>query len=625
MQAINLTLLGRGNQALAPASGTDLVRLVDLQGAIAGCVPTGQLYTSASITDFNAAVLGLLAANGVSLSGTGSVALLVNGGLKYTGGLLGIDAGMVSLVGHTHVAAAITDLTPAVLGILAANGVSLSGTGSVVLLTNGGLKYTGGALGLDSGTVSLVGHTHTSAAITDWNTALATWAAANNVGGSGTLTLSANGSLQYVNGGLGVNSGIVSFVGHQHRAVDVLDLPAAVTGLVLGNLAGSLTVTPSGTGPVAFNVVTAPSGGLLVTGAGLGVDLGTAHTQAAYGDHTHAQLHNPLTLGAMNSISGTLSGQQLQMEVRPVPGGGVLVTPSGVQVDWAVVQRAGAATSSLTLATANTPTVQLGYVGGVLSGTIPLDANPPGGTGGQIVAGVNGLRVVLGTSSTVAAAGNHIHTAATEAADGFLSASDKVRLDTLWATPVPSGIQTLNTFTVTLGLSTSGQLSGTVQYQASPIYGRGALSADANGLYVVLGTASNVAAAGNHLHDTRYLQLSGGSLSGTLTLAGNPTTSLMAATKGYVDTAVTLATGLPLSGGTLTGGLTLAGDPTAPLMAATKEYVDGLLSGTLSVMSGIASAATTANNPPSQADFNALVGKVNSLLSVLWRLGLPTH
>jgi len=596
MQAITLSILQRGNQALAPASGTDLVRLVDLQAAVAGCVPVGQTYTASQITDFNAAVLAQLVANGVSLSGTGTVMLLVNGGLKYTGGLLGIDSGVVSLVGHTHTAAQISNFNAAVLGVLAANGVVLSGTGSVPLLANGGLKYTGTALGVDSGTVSLVGHTHTSAAITDWNAALASWALANGVavGGSGIVSLLPGGGLMYGNNGnngLMVNSGIVSFIGHQHRAVDVVDLPSAVTGLMLSNLQASTTVAPSGTGPFSFRVITAPGGGLLVTAAGLGVDSGVVSLVG----HTHAQLHNPLTLGSMNTIAATLANQQLQMEVRVVPGGGVLATPSGVQVDWSVVGRNGnyGNNGNYALGTANTATVQLSLNSGTLTATVPLDPNPPGGTGGLIVAGVNGLRVALGTASNVAAAGNHTHAAASETTDGFLSASDKTRLDTLWASPPPSGIQTVNTATLVLGLNGSGQLSGTVQYQTNPIFGRGAINADANGLYVVLGTANNVSAAGNHLHDGRYLQLTGGVMTGPLTLASDPTVALMAATKQYVDNAVAGGAG-------------------------------GSLSGTLSVHSGIPNAATTGNNPPSQADFNALVGTVNSILSLLRALGLPS-
>jgi hypothetical protein len=68
------------------------------------------------------------------------------------------------------------------------------------------------------------------------------------------------------------------------------------------------------------------------------------------------------------------------------------------------------------------------------------------------------------------------------------------------------------------------------------------------------------------------LALSGGTMTGALTLSGAPSAALHAATKSYVDTADALR--LPLSGGTLTGALTLSGDPTVALHAATKQYVD---------------------------------------------------
>jgi len=68
------------------------------------------------------------------------------------------------------------------------------------------------------------------------------------------------------------------------------------------------------------------------------------------------------------------------------------------------------------------------------------------------------------------------------------------------------------------------------------------------------------------------LPKAGGTLSGPLTLASDPTASSHAATKNYVDTQA--ATLFPKAGGTLSGSLTLAADPTAALQAATKEYVD---------------------------------------------------
>ena len=52
---------------------------------------------------------------------------------------------------------------------------------------------------------------------------------------------------------------------------------------------------------------------------------------------------------------------------------------------------------------------------------------------------------------------------------------------------------------------------------------------------VQLGTGATNAAAGNHDHDSTYLKLAGGTMTGTLTLAADPTASMQAATKQYVD------------------------------------------------------------------------------------------
>ena len=142
--------------------------------------------------------------------------------------------------------------------------------------------------------------------------------------------------------------------------------------------------------------------------------------------------------------------------------------------------------------------------------------------------------------------------------------------------------------------------------------------------------ASGAYARADHQHpqDTSKLSLTGGTLTGPLVLAADPTNALQAATKAYVDTKVastpsgasltvsdtppalsqgamwfdSLSTQLyigyndgtssqwviatnsdlggayiPISGGTLTGPLTLASDPTAPLHAAPKRYVDNAI------------------------------------------------
>ena len=72
------------------------------------------------------------------------------------------------------------------------------------------------------------------------------------------------------------------------------------------------------------------------------------------------------------------------------------------------------------------------------------------------------------------------------------------------------------------------------------------------------------------------LNLSGGTLTGALTLSGDPTVALHAATKQYSDAQDALK--VAKAGDTMTGALTLSGNPTVALHAAPKQYVDSAVS-----------------------------------------------
>ena len=72
--------------------------------------------------------------------------------------------------------------------------------------------------------------------------------------------------------------------------------------------------------------------------------------------------------------------------------------------------------------------------------------------------------------------------------------------------------------------------------------------------------------------DARYLQLSGGTMTGDLKVQESPASDASAVSKSY--TQGLFASALPKSGGTMTGDLILNGAPTADNQAATKAYVD---------------------------------------------------
>jgi hypothetical protein len=95
------------------------------------------------------------------------------------------------------------------------------------------------------------------------------------------------------------------------------------------------------------------------------------------------------------------------------------------------------------------------------------------------------------------------------------------------------------------------------------------------------------------------LPLVGGTLTGPLTLSADPSASLQAASKRYVDTQV--GTALPKTGGTLSGALVLASDPATSLQAATKQYVDGQISTAVPKTGGALTGALTLPADPSSA------------------------
>jgi hypothetical protein len=143
-------------------------------------------------------------------------------------------------------------------------------------------------------------------------------------------------------------------------------------------------------------------------------------------------------------------------------------------------------------------------------------------------------------------------------------------------------------------------------------------------LYGRPAAVAQVCGGGGGTVNGSYLPLTGGTLTGALTLSADPTAALQAATKNYVDTATNLL--LPKAGGTLTGPLVLNGDPTTALQAATKNYVDtatnlllpkagGALTGPLTLAADPAAALQAATKQYVDTATNLLLPKAGGTLT----------
>jgi hypothetical protein len=130
-----------------------------------------------------------------------------------------------------------------------------------------------------------------------------------------------------------------------------------------------------------------------------------------------------------------------------------------------------------------------------------------------------------------------------------------------------------------------GTMTGFLTLNAEPLTNLHA----ATKLYVDRGLTDLNVSLRSYVDATTSVKMnrSGDVMTGFLTLHSDPTSNLHAATKQYVDSADTSLTAslrtyidsrdntrVPLSGGTMTGHLTLNSNPTANLHAATKQYVD---------------------------------------------------
>ena len=118
----------------------------------------------------------------------------------------------------------------------------------------------------------------------------------------------------------------------------------------------------------------------------------------------------------------------------------------------------------------------------------------------------------------------------------------------------------------------------------------------------------------------KFLPLSGGTLTGPLTLAANATLALQAVTLQQLNSAVGVGPFLPLTGGTVTGTLTLTGTPTG--LAVTANATVG---GTLTVTSSLSAASQLMSGQPwASAPTGASLGPM-TLIGISAGLGVATN
>lgn len=166
-----------------------------------------------------------------------------------------------------------------------------------------------------------------------------------------------------------------------------------------------------------------PGGGLVVGADGVFTD----PSGVAPAPHTHAQLHDPLTVQSGASLSLSVAGQQISGSVIVQPGGGLVIGGDGVAVDYGP---SGVARASHThadqhaaLTVQSSDSLTLSLSGQELSGAVRVKSS------GGLVVGADGVRVDMGQGAAQCASGDHAHSAATSSSAGFLSAADKRKLD----------------------------------------------------------------------------------------------------------------------------------------------------------------------------------------------------
>jgi hypothetical protein len=246
---------------------------------------SGHTHVSENIIDFNSSVSGLLPLHSLQ-AGSG---IQINNSNKQ----FNISATGLALSNHQH---SYTDITNFASGIDQTVSTLLV-AGSYINVNYDAVAdtLTINATGLQpSGNYSVVGHSHTSSNITDFNSSVSGLLPVKNVVGSGYIGVSSsNGNYTVFATGL-QPSGNYSTVGHSHVSSDITNFNSSVSGLLpVTNITGgtNINVVPSGTSFTVSATGLQPSGNYanVIHSHAIGdvTGLQTALDSKASTNHTH--------------------------------------------------------------------------------------------------------------------------------------------------------------------------------------------------------------------------------------------------------------------------------------------------------------------------------------------------
>jgi hypothetical protein len=228
---------------------------------------------------------------------------------------------------------------------------------------------------------------------------------------------------------------------HTHSASQVSDLNTWLSLYLTDVFTDSDNIRLAERGPsYVWESVLKPSGGILSAVDGLYLNTGSGTGQIATAEYVQSLMHAAVTLAASDTIDASLNAQELDIEVRLAPDGGLEVNGdgSGVQVSFGTganqASRGNHTHAQLhdAVTVADSSTVDLTLTGQQVSGAVKLRPLASlTAVQGRILAASDGLYAELGPSGTQAAPGNHTHANATADASGFMSAENYRKLSNL--------------------------------------------------------------------------------------------------------------------------------------------------------------------------------------------------